>query len=169
MMQVAISPHGAFRQPVTIRYPFSESIGEKSISASLAFDGNGPGGNNLPLALSNPHSSSSSTVETDGFARLLPNGDLVVEQMITNISPYTLNAQAYALAPGFARQERFVLNLLPGQTIVKRFLFPLASNVNYKSANSPDALAASLTGKTISAGLRQSDGKTLITKNITIN
>ena len=86
----------------------------------------------------------------DCTAHLLPNHDLVVQQTVTNLSPVPLDVQAYAMVPGAARQQRFIMNLPPGQSTVKRFTFP-----------------GSTRGQTAVLGLRQADGKVLLTKSVT--
>ena len=155
---------------MTIRYPYTETAGPKTIAAQLTGLSNAPSDDtSRALNLACDVSIRSDSVETDGFARILPNGDLVIQQMITNIAAYSLNTQAYALAPGYARQQRFVVNLLPGQTAIKRFIFPMAGNVDANAKTTPADIIAALNGKSASLGLRQTDGKTLLTKSIPIN
>ena len=175
---VAIAPGGTFKQPVIVRYPYTEAAGPKTMGAKLTSSSDasneGPNtgtssDNDPPLNLSVPIAVSSDLVETEGFARVLPNGDLVLQQMITNISSAPINAEAYALVPGFARQQRFVLDLAPGQTTIKRFLFPMSTYVDVTPQTTAANMIATLTGKLTSVGLRQNDGKTLITKSIPIN
>ncbi len=67
------------------------------------------------------------------------------------------------------RQQRFVVNLLPGQTAIKRFIFPMAGNVDATAKTTPAEIIAALSGKSASLGLRQMDGTTLLTKSIPIN
>jgi hypothetical protein len=176
---VSIAPGATFKQSVIVRYPYTESAGPKTMAAKLTSSSDAPTeGPNTgstsdadtgPLNLSVPVAVSSDLVETEGFARVLPNGDLVLQQMITNISASPLNAEAYALVPGFARQQRFVLDLAPGQTTIKRFLFPMSTYVDFSPKTTAATMTALLTGKVTSVGLRQNDGKTLITKSIPIN
>jgi hypothetical protein len=179
---VSIAPGATFKQPVVVRYPYTEAAGPKTMGAKLTSSSDAPNtgpntgaasdnadGDSGPLNLSVPIAVSSDLVETEGFARVLPNGDLVLQQMITNISSAPINAEAYALAPGFARQQRFVLDLAPGQTTIKRFLFPMSTYVDFTKKTTAAAMITTLTGKLTSVGLRQNDGKTLITKSIPIN
>lgn len=93
----------------------------------------------------------SSEVEMECFAHFMADGQLVLQQMITNTSVVALNAQAYALVPGLARQQRFILDLKPAQTIIKRYTFPNG---------------AVLVGKVAALGIRQNDGATLLTKAV---
>lgn len=164
-----IPPGGTFTQRITIRYPYTEAVGVKQLNATLVTDGDGPGSGGHPLQLSLPVAVKSDAVDTEGFARLMPNGDLVVQQMITNISTVPLNAEAYALVPGYARQQHFVVNLPPGQTTIKRFLFPMSTNVDFTKKMTPADLGALLNGKFASVGLRENNGKTLITKAFPLN
>ena len=167
-MPMNIPPGGTFTQRITIRYPYTEAAGAKQFNATLTSDG-GPGSGGHPLQLSFPVAVKSDSVDTEGFARLLPNGDLVVQQMITNISTVPLNAEAYALVPGYARQQHFVVNLPAGQTTIKRFLFPMSGNVDYTKKMTPADIGALLATKFATVGLRQNTGKTLITKSFALN
>ena len=164
-----IPPGGTFTQRITIRYPYTEAAGVKQLNATLVSDGDGPGSGGHPLQLSFPVAIKSDAVDTEGFARMMPNGDLVVQQMITNISSVPLNAEAYALVPGYARQQHFVVNLPPGQTTIKRFIFPMSTNVDYTKKMTPADVGALLANKSASVGLRQNSGKTLITKAFPLN
>jgi hypothetical protein len=164
-----IPPGGTFTQRITIRYPYTETAGTKQLNATLVSDGDGPGSGGHPLQLTLPVSVRSDAVDTEGFARIMPNGDLIVQQMITNISSVPLNAEAYALVPGYARQQHFVVNLPPGQTTIKRFTFPMSTNVDYTKRMTPADLGALLANKFASVGLRQNSGKTLITKAFPLN
>ncbi|HUO09935.1 MAG TPA: hypothetical protein VM008_16645 [Phycisphaerae bacterium] len=168
-LPINIPPGGTYTQRITIRYPFTEVAGAKQLNATLTSDGDGPGSGGHPLQLSLPLAVKSDSVDTEGFARLMPNGDLVVQQMITNISTIPLNAEAYALIPGYARQQHFVVNLPPGQTTIKRFLFPMSTNVDFTKKMTPADIGALLAGKAATIGLRQNNGKTLITKSFPLN
>ena len=54
----------------------------------------------------------------------LHNGnDLIIQQMIANYGEQPINYSAFARLPGLAPVERMVINLGPGQTIMKRYVF----------------------------------------------
>jgi hypothetical protein len=55
------------------------------------------------------------------------------------------------MIPGAARQERYILNLQPGAKTIKRFIFTDAK---------PEP------GQTGVLGLRQNDGRVLLTKSV---
>ena len=166
---VSLASGAKLRQPVTIRYPYTESTGSKVIRATLSFDGAAQ-----PLDMMTMVTLHSETVETEVFAQIVPDadggggGELVLQQMITNVSAEPLNAQAYALVPGFARQQRFVLELQPRATVIKRFTFPLAQYASRKGPLTAAEALERLHGRSATLGLRQNDGKTLITKSVPI-
>ena len=152
-MPIALAPGGDLNQPVTIRYPFNEFAGPKIIKGRLTIDGDGESAvrsmdvmHHITLA--------SDVVEMECLAHFMPTGELVILQTITNTSNQPLNAQAYAMVPGLPRQQRFVLDLQPSQSVIKRFIFP----------NAGDA-----TGKIAAAGIRQNDGTTLLTRSVPLN
>ncbi len=167
-LRVSLAPGETLHENITIRYPFTEAAGLKSLDARLSAE---PGGSPQNLDLSFPLTVASTLVAIDGFSQLLPNGDLVVQQMITNTAATPLNAQAYALVPGYPRQQRFITDLRPGQTLIKRYTFP-ASACTALAGNSPsDArpIAQVLAGKTASLGVRQADGHTLLTRALPLD
>ena len=145
-VDVQLAPHASMDVPVTLRYPYSEFAGAKNIRGKLTAD-------NLdqPLDIATQITVGSAIVDMTCLAQLMPNGDTVLEQMITNSSNAPLSAQAYAMIPDAARQERFILNLPPGQKIVKRFTFPKTG---------------SMAGKSAVLGLRQTDGRILLVKSV---
>ena len=164
---VSLSPGGALNQAVTVRYPYAESVGPKTMAARFTQDGTGQ-----IVEMSCPLTLTSDLVEMECFAEVLPGSasaggaELVLQQMITNVSDTAIDAQAYAMVPGFSRQQRFVLGLKPGQTVLKRFSFPLTAMAG---ANGSEAAALELLrGKTASLGLKQTDGKTLVTKTVSV-
>ncbi len=148
-IDVQLAPGETMDAPVTIRYPFTEFAGVKTLSGKLAVDGT-----DRPLDIATQLTVTSGTVDVQCKAQVMPNGDLVLQQIINNISSTVLSAQAYAMIPGAARQECFVLNLPPGQTVIKRFTFP---NVGPQP------------GKVGVLGLRQTTGRVLITKSVPLD
>jgi hypothetical protein len=157
---VALAPGASIHQPITLHYPFSERAGAYAVQAQLKTDGGQKFDFSCPVAIT------SDLVELDSSAQLLPNGDLVVQQVITNISAAPISAQAYTMVPGYPRQQRYLLGLNPGQTTIKRFIFPLSTFDNATKQTQPADIAAALAGKTAAVGLRENDGRTLITKSL---
>lgn len=150
VIPVTIKPGEMLSAPVTLRYPFTAFAGPKVITGRLTLEEDLP----RSMELLAHTTLTSDEVDMECFAIFAPNGDLVLQQMISNTSNAPLNTQAYALVPGMARQQRFVLDLQPGHTVVKRFTFPGA---------------AALSGKAAAMGLRQPDGKTLLTKAVPLD
>ncbi len=164
---IGLAGGAEFRGGITIRYPFAEYSGVKEMRGRLRTEAG------AEVELRVPVTVTAVGVEMEGFSQMVMGGgekegegELVVQQMITNISDAPLNVQAYVLVPGLARQQRFVLELRPGQTVIKRFTFGLSSMTGAKG----DVVTAMkmLSGKTVAMGLRQSDGKTLVTKAIVL-
>ncbi len=72
---VSMPAGGTFRQDVTIRYPYTETAGSKTIGGQLTGINNGAGAgeeNSRALNLACEVSIRSDTVETDGFAAFFP-------------------------------------------------------------------------------------------------
>ncbi len=165
-LSVALAPGVTLRRAITIRYPFTENAGPKEVRARLSLD-RSPSVAAQELELVYPVSITSDQVQLAGFSQMLDNGDIVIQQMITNISNAPLNAQAYALLPNYPRQQHYVLALPPGQTAIKRFTFPASTFVQSGTSSiSPGVIAAALAHQTATLGLRQNDGTTLLTKTI---
>jgi hypothetical protein len=156
----------SFKQEVTIRYPFTENAGIKRVDGRLSLEQNATL-NAQELDVSYPVAVTSDRVELEGFAQLLDNGDIIIQQMVTNISDKPLDAQAYVLLPGYPRQQRYVSALPPGGTAVKRFQFAAGSYVG-TGGDKADAttIARVLRGQAATMGLRQGDGKTLLTRSV---
>jgi hypothetical protein len=155
-----LRPGETIRKPITIRYPYSELAGSNTINGYLLAE------NNQKYEFTTMILITSDVVELDSSMQLMPNGDLVVQQIITNISQTSLNAQAYAQVPGYPRQQRYLLELAPGQSSVKRFVFPMSTFDGATKDTKPADIAAALTGKTAAVGLKSNDGRTLITKSL---
>jgi hypothetical protein len=170
-LHISLLNGASLHEKLTIRYPFTEPEGVKFIRGRLVNENGGE------LALACPIAVRSKLVALDGFCQLQPNGDLVVQQMITNTAATPLNAQAYALVPGYPRQQRFITDLQPGQTLIKRYVFAASAFTGDDSApengpktgeKQPDApeIARALKGRNATLGVRQTDGKTLLAKGI---
>lgn len=169
-LTVALAPGASLQEAVTLRYPFTENAGPKQFGARFTPETPPPGNllGLLHLDLTYPVALTSEQVEMEGFALVQPNGDVSLQQVITNISSTPLNGEAYALVPGFPRQGHYIVGLQPGQTMVKRFIFSAGSlisadgKVGLKAAE----IAKFLSDQSATLGIRQHDGKTLITKAI---
>jgi hypothetical protein len=159
-VNVVLKPGATLQQPVTIRYPYSQLAGSSAVEGKLVTDSGRRFDFWFPITVS------SDVVELDSSSQFLANGDLVVQEVITNIGQTPLNAQAYAQVPGYPRQQRYLLELGTGQTTIKRFVFPMSSFTGSTKATTARDIAAALVGKTASVGLKQNDGRTLINKSL---
>lgn len=149
--RISLSGGAKLNQPITIRYPYTEFAGPKIIKARLMLDQDSSG---RALELRTFVTVNSDLIGMECFPTITAGGELVLQQMITNLSGAALNAQAYAMVPGQARQQRFILDLKPGQTTIKRFTFPNAK---------------ALSGKAAALGIRNYDGTTILTKAVPLN
>ena len=91
----------------------------------------------------------SANVESAG-----PRDDVVIRHTVTNTGPEPIALTAFTLAPGQARIERVISRLLPGQTTIKSFRYPMAAN--------------ELSGKVARVGLREIDGPALLNQVVDI-
>jgi len=128
VIAIALAPNAKLDHPITVRYPFSEFAGVKKITAVFTPDGV----NARPVDLSTHVALTSDTVEMECLAYAGPHGDIILQQMLTNVSNAPLDARAYAMVPGAAREERFVVDLKPGETTIKRYTFPNAADLKSK-------------------------------------
>ena len=113
-----------------------------------------------------PVAISSQVVEMEGFTQMDANGDLLLQQVITNTSGEVLDAQSYALVAGFPQQHRYVVGLQPHQTTIKRYTFSVKDYVAEKGAGG--TMAKTLIGTAATVGVRQNDGRVLLTKSVPI-
>lgn len=158
VVAISLKANESLNTPVTIHYPFTEFAGPKTLQARLVLDQDSA----HPMDFATYVTVASDVVDLDATAQWTaptpasPGTDLVIQQVITNTSSTPLNAQAYALVPGLARQQRFIIDLQPGQSTIKRFTF---SNAD----------VTDLATKSAAVGIRQSDGKTLVTKSVPLH
>lgn len=149
----SIPPGGKVEKNITLRYPYAEFAGLKTLGARIKIEGDTQRPQDI-IEVSTPVTLSSEQVQMNALAHFMPTGELVIQHTITNVGTQPLNAQAYALVPGKPRQQRYILDLQPGQTTIKRFMFTDAKD---------------LVGKNAVLGLRQNDGTNLMTKAINLN
>jgi hypothetical protein len=152
---------------VTLRYPFTETAGRKTLGGRLTLDPGNPTGM-AQMDVAYPMNVSSQVVEMEGFTRTGEGGDILLQQVITNTSNVPLDAQAYVLIPGFPRQQRYVVGLMPGQTTIKRFAFGAKDYVGAggRGGATAEKMAAELRGASATLGVRREDGQTLLTRSV---
>ena len=80
--------------------------------------------------------------------------DVVVTATVTNISDLVLTIEVFAQAPGYRAFEAPVIDLQPGESVVRRFRF--------------DHGAQKLKGKQIRVGLKEQDGTGRLNKSLTV-
>ncbi len=97
---VSIAPGENLRLPVNIAYPFSETAGLKHIAAKFRLEAGNPTGLS-EVDFSAAVTVGSDLIDMEAFYFLQDDGDILLQQVITNISGDSINAQAYALIPGF--------------------------------------------------------------------
>ena len=148
-IKFTLQPRAKLSEPIKLRYPFSEFAGRKILKAQLTLD---PDTRSMDLL--SYLTVASDQVDITCLATFMPTGEWLLQETVTNLAGTPLNAQAYAMIPEMPRQQRYVLDLKPGQSVVKRFVFP-------------NAQAA--TGKIAVLGLRLTDGQTLMTKSLPLN
>lgn len=119
-------PAGATRRiPVDIAFGVGEEAGARRIIADAVIDAD-QRYDNVHLATS-VEVGLTTTQLTPSYA-VIPNArgervDLAVTLSIRNNGDEPITLQAFALAPGFAREQAPVSNLAAGQTAIRRFVF----------------------------------------------
>jgi len=163
---ISLSPGSNVRLPLELSYPFSETAGVKHVTGQLHLDPGNPSGQNK-FDLSAPVSVGSDLIEMEAFCFVQEDGDILLQQVITNTSSTPLNAQAYALVPGFPREQRYVVGLAPHQTTIKRYTFSPSEYIAPPGIKKTGlGLATLLAGQVATLGVRQSDGQVLLTKAV---
>jgi hypothetical protein len=130
---------GVFEQLLEIRFPRNETAGEKRIIVDADVQADGRYHFEAPIAIR----LGSDELDVWGFA--YTEGDkLVVRHGVTNRSDVTLNMRGSAVAPGRIRQNRILLEFLPGQSMIFEYHFPNAEDLrdreirlNLREVNGP--------------------------------
>ncbi|MCG3138781.1 MAG: hypothetical protein HJJLKODD_02650 [Phycisphaerae bacterium] len=147
-LSFALQPGAEDRPLIRIQSAAREPAGAKQIEAQVTIDAEQliTFETMLPLQLD--------LADIDVAADLLLEGDLlVVRHHITNHSPETLTFRSFADAPGRRRQNLYIIDLQPGQSVVKSHVFPEAH---------------SLSGQLIRLGLKQKKGPRVHEASITV-
>ena len=156
VLTFSIPPGETRRLMLDVSFGLGEEAGMKRLVAELDLqaDRRHPRirlGAPIELGLTTLHLTPSYTFIRDenGVAR-----DVAVTLSITNNGDAPTTLQAFAIAPGFPREQAPVSDLGPGQTAIRRFVFP----------NGAGALA----GKRIRVGLIEVRGAGRLNKSLTI-
>ena len=104
--------------PVALRFPYNSPAGPQQVQCKFEIDAAIPIEITVPTELK----LGLSDVGLQTIA-LYDGGDVIVQQMITNYGNDPINYMAYVLCPGSARQERLVVVLPAGATVIKKYRF----------------------------------------------
>ncbi|HVT88284.1 MAG TPA: hypothetical protein VHD56_05495 [Tepidisphaeraceae bacterium] len=147
-MNFSLNPGEVFEREITVEFPYNSFAGLKTISAEFQVQADNNSTFTLPLVLK----LGLSDVGLQSLA-LRDGTDVIVQQMITNYGDHPIDYTAYAIYPGQQREERFVTNLAPGRTTIKKYRF-----VNVKIT--PNIKVRS--------GLKETDGTRILNDEVPI-
>lgn len=117
-MSFTLRPGQSFDRELTIEFPFNSVAGSQLINARFKLQTAQELDFTVPLVV---HLGLSDVgVQT---VALREGPDLVVQQFITNYGQTPLDYTAFAICPGRARQERLVVGIDPGSTVIKKYRF----------------------------------------------
>lgn len=140
--------------PMELAFPVSELAGPKRLTARFDFMAE----QRYVVNLSTPMEVGLDNVTFD--ATLAVTADektgrpaAIVTQLITNTGDQPLALYAFAHLVGYPRQERIISQLLPGQSIVRRFTFPDVENAIQQHA--------------VRVGLRETNGPAVLNQSLT--
>lgn len=143
----ALNPGETFSVPLTIEFPINSTAGQKTLLADVTVEGR----SDYRLAVPVPVTIGLSDVGLQTVA-LRIEGNVFVQQMITNYGTMPINYTAFAAMPGQARQERIVSNLGAGMTVIKKYRF------------TPPALEMTK----LRSGLREFEGKRMLNEEVEV-
>ena len=149
----SLAPGAVFDRLFEVRFPYNSYAGEKTLEAVLTVRDAADGRERtirvpLTVRLGLADTSLRTSAWTEGR-------DVVVEQTIRNEGDATAAWTAFVLFPDRPRQERLVVDLGPGQSLVRTYRFP-------------DAAAALRPGEPteIRSGLRELEGMRILNDKV---
>jgi hypothetical protein len=113
-----LDPGEVFDHQLTIEFPYNSFAGMKTITANFQIQSGRETSFSVPILVN----LGLSDVGLRTLA-LRDKADLVVQQMISNYGDKPIDYSAFAVYPGQPRQERLVMQLGPGRTIIKLYRF----------------------------------------------
>ena len=124
----SVGPGQTVELPVRIQFPVSEVAGDKKLRARFEFDST----EHYEVIMATSLEMGLTDIELDASLTLVPGvssgqEDAVVTQMVTNKGEATRSLNVFAIMPGHPRQERMIVGIEPGQTVVRRFRFTAAA------------------------------------------
>ena len=148
MQDFSLNPGETFDRDFTIEFPLSSVAGSRTIEAEFFIQAEKTTKFHMPLSVK----LGLSDVGMQTLA-IRDDKDIVIQQIIQNYSDKAIDYNAFAIFPGQARQERFITDLGPGQSIVKRYRFP-------------NAIAPR--GSTVRVGVKEMDGVRMLNDEVEV-
>jgi hypothetical protein len=146
----SLNPGETFDRELTIQFPYNSFAGAKTLTADFRLQGDA---STLSVPIQLKLGLSDVGMQT---LALRDGHDVIVQQMISNYGDKPIDYNAFAVFPGYARQERLVTNLAPGKTTVKRYRF---SGVKLDPANSPVK---------VRVGIKEMEGSRILNEEVEI-
>jgi hypothetical protein len=143
----SLNPGEVFDREVTIEFPYNSFAGPKTINAEFQVQADTNSTFTAPIMLK----LGLSDVGLQTIA-LRDGNDVIIQQMITNYGDKPISYLASVLYPG-TRDERYVLDLAPGRTTIKKYRFT-------KVKITPDAKVRS--------GLKELNGTRILNDEVSI-
>jgi hypothetical protein len=121
-IQFNVNPGETFTRDVVIEFPYNSFAGAKTVQAEFQLQDNHVASTTVPLTLN------LGLTDVGMQTLAIRDGrDVLVQQIITNYGDRPIDYNAFAIFPGFPRQERLVTNLAPGRTTIKLYRFSNAA------------------------------------------
>jgi hypothetical protein len=143
-----LDPGEAFDHEISIEFPYNSYAGTKTITANFQIQSDHDTSFSVPILVN----LGLSDVGLRTLA-LRDKNDLVVQQMISNYGDKPIDYSAFAVYPGQPRQERLVMQLGPGRTIIKLYRF---TNVQF------------IPNAKVRSGLRELEGTRILNDEATV-
>lgn len=147
----SLAPGETYDAPVTIEFPYNSFAGTKTIDCYVELQGAENRSFKVPVLLK----LGLGDIGLSTIA-LRDNNDIIVQQVITNYSNRPVNYTAYVSVPGSARQERLVIDLSPGKTVIKKYRF---TQVRFPENGSPQV---------VRSGVKETEGTRVLNEQVQI-
>ena len=143
-----LNPGEEVNREITIEFPMSSPAGLREIEMEVVIQSDHQSKFTMPLAVK--LGLSEVGMQTMAFRQ---GKDVIVQQIIQNYSEKPIDYTAFAIFPEQTRQERLVINLGPGKSVIKRYRF---------------TKAIAQKGAVIRTGLKELDGNRILNDEIEI-
>lgn len=132
----SLSPGATFQLPVAVRFPYNEIAGLKQLVGEFKIDAD----HNYEMAIATGYELGLDDVKMDVIAHITENGtdakaekpaqrQIVIQQIVTNLSQMPLDFFCFVAAPNRPRRERVIADLQPGEQVIKTFQFTGAEDL----------------------------------------